>query len=617
MARFSYLPAALALVAGCSGAWIAARATRDAERLRVRGELRHIADIRARDLELRLAAGTQVLHAVRAFYDSSQVVDRDEFTSFTAPFLSAHAEVQAIEWVPCVPAEKRAEIESRARSEGLGGFAIRERDVHGALVEAGERPVYFPVLYAEPRALNERSWGFDLGSSAVRRVALDRARDGAHVVTSNPLSLVQDASRSAGVLLLVPVYAREAEIHDVESRRRAIRGFAVGVLRIETLVEATLLRDPDALRGMTVSLLDPAAPETHRELFAQAVQSPAAGAAPIDAHVRVGDRSWRVQFTPDPAAAAAIGVATANLVLGVGVAMSLLLCAHLVRSVRGRERVDRLVRERTAQLRSATEHLREQARELTRTNDDLVEKNAELADFAYVASHDLQEPLRKLVSFSSMLERDLGQDLPPRAAEDVHFIVDAALRMKALVEDLLALTRAGRRPLVCDPVSLDVCLDGALACVTESMESSGAEIVRGALPGVVGDRSALTDVLEQLLHNALKFARKDVPPVVRITGERLDGRVVVSVMDNGIGIKPEYLGAVFAPFRRLHGRAEYEGTGIGLAVCRRIVVRHGGRIWAESVVDGGTTFKFELADSDEVQDEHYETQRCHNSPGRG
>jgi hypothetical protein len=237
------------------------------------------------------------------------------------------------------------------------------------------------------------------------------------------------------------------------------------------------------------------------------------------------------------------------------------------------------------------EELRLRGEELARSNDDLQQ-------FAYVASHDLSEPLRKVANFCQLLERQYGPHLDDRARQYIDFAVDGAKRMQVLIADLLSLSRVGRTAEEFAPVELDRALDVALGTLADRLAEAGARVERGAvLPTVSGDRSLLTSLLENLIGNAVKYRRDGVAPVVRIGVEHdADEHAwTFAVRDNGIGIDPQYADRIFVVFQRLHLRDAYGGTGIGLALCRRIVEFHGGRIWLDTVESGpGATFRFIL-----------------------
>ncbi len=237
--------------------------------------------------------------------------------------------------------------------------------------------------------------------------------------------------------------------------------------------------------------------------------------------------------------------------------------------------------------------LEEQAKELEIKARDLERSNAELEQFAYVASHDLQEPLRKVASFCQLLQRRYEGQLDERADQYIGFAVDGAKRMQSLITDLLSFSRVGRSGAVMSEVALDDVVQSALANLTRRIEDTDARVDVAPLPVVQGEPVLLTAVFQNLIGNALKFHGDD-PPVVHVAAERTDGAWTVSCSDEGIGIDPEYGERIFAIFQRLHPKETYEGTGIGLALCRKIVEHHGGRIWLDSDVPKGTTFRFTL-----------------------
>ncbi len=232
--------------------------------------------------------------------------------------------------------------------------------------------------------------------------------------------------------------------------------------------------------------------------------------------------------------------------------------------------------------------------ELSRQMNKLSQLNAELNEFTYVTSHDLQEPLRKLVIFSEWLERDLGGNLPERAAKDLQFISEAAARMRMLVEDLLALSRAGNREITPVRLNLEDVVNAALETLVLRIAEKGAVVTRDPLPEVMGDATLLTQLYQNLISNAIKYNENS--PRIHLDAQRDKDAWILGVRDNGIGINPEYAEQIFLPFKRLHGRGQYEGTGIGLAICRKAVERHHGRIWVESGEGQGAWFRFRLPD---------------------
>ena len=251
-----------------------------------------------------------------------------------------------------------------------------------------------------------------------------------------------------------------------------------------------------------------------------------------------------------------------------------------------------------------------QARELVEEQaEDLRRSNAELEQFAYVASHDLQEPLRKVASFCQLIERRYKGQLDERGEQYIEFAVDGAKRMQQLINDLLAFSRVGRSGADLEPVDLEQVLAQALRQLAALIEETEAEVTHDPLPTVRGDASLLVQLLQNLVGNGLKF-RSEAAPRVHIGVRRAEGGDThdaaweFTCSDNGIGIDPQYEEKIFVIFQRLHGRDSYGGTGIGLAMCKKIVEHHGGRLWLDPDRPGsdgtGATFRWTLPAVDEV-----------------
>lgn len=247
---------------------------------------------------------------------------------------------------------------------------------------------------------------------------------------------------------------------------------------------------------------------------------------------------------------------------------------------------------RVAAMRDVTAQ-KTRERELARALDELRRSNEELERFAYVVSHDLQAPLRTIASFSEMLREDWQGRLDADADQLLGRIVAAATRMRGLLVDLLAYARVGTADPAFEPTDLERVLATVLDDLAATIADSGAEVTHEPLPTVAADAPQMEQLFANLLGNAIKF-RSEEPPRVHVAARREEGRWVVSVRDNGIGIDPRYAQAIFNVFERLHSTSAYPGTGIGLAICQRIVERHGGRIWVESRPNEGATFSFAL-----------------------
>lgn len=271
-------------------------------------------------------------------------------------------------------------------------------------------------------------------------------------------------------------------------------------------------------------------------------------------------------------------------------------CLVQVTDVTGIAGRERLLREQASSLRKLSGELEHRAQDLARSNADLEE-------FAHVASHDLQEPLRMVASYVQLLERRYADRLDADARKYIQYAVDGAARMKALITDLLALSRIATRGEELTSTDAAVVLGEALANLQAAIEDCDAVISWDDLPPVLADASQIRQLFQNIVGNAIKY-RGDARPEIHVGCKRRGTQWLFRIHDNGIGMDPQFRERIFVMFQRLHTRDEYPGTGIGLALCKKIVDRHGGAIWVETEPGSGSTFYFSLpaVDPDEKED---------------
>ncbi|NIP72617.1 MAG: hypothetical protein GWO16_06085 [Gammaproteobacteria bacterium] len=302
--------------------------------------------------------------------------------------------------------------------------------------------------------------------------------------------------------------------------------------------------------------------------------------------------TWEMAVWPHPSYLARIRSPLSQATLMGGLLMALLLGAAVHLGQRARER-ERQVEAINRELERENE-VRRQAEELAeRHAAELQRSNTELQQFAYVASHDLQEPLRIISSYVQLLARRYQGKLDSDADEFIGFAVDGTRRMQHLINDLLSYSRVGTRTLALEPTDCNRVLEAVLADLQASIEESEAQVTHDALPVLEADALQLHHVLQNLIGNAIKY-RGEAPPRIHVSTRRDEGQWLFSVRDNGIGIDPAQAERIFVIFQRLHGKGQYSGTGIGLAICKKVVESHGGRIWMEPAPEGGTIFYFTL-----------------------
>lgn len=544
-------------------------------------------------VERRVDAYSEVLIGLRSLFAVKPDATRGEFHDHIAigEISERYPGVQALEFTRYVrTSEAEAFVEAVRSDTTLNAVGYPEFEIHPA-TDAEE---HFVVDYVEPLGGNEAAFGFDLGSNPVRLVAVEQARDTGQAVATAPIRLVQETEQQIGFLLLLPVYDSPTAPDTVEHRRETFIGFVNAVFRVGDMLEGVLGANP----SIELEIYDggDAGQAAQRTFTSDDLlfdgDGDLGGLANADAdawsELEIGGRRWVLHAQTLPGArSGAERILPWVIALG-GFALSLTMLIAVRSLGRSRERAERMADTMTADLRDRSEELR-------LANDALATSNEELGRFATVAAHDLQEPLRKVQAFGDRLIATSGDALDARGQEYVQRMRGAASRMQALIEGLLAFSRVTANPNAFERVDLNAIVGDVIDYLQAAFDESHVSIQVEELPSVHADPIQMTQLFQNLLSNAIKYRREGVVSAIEVSGSMLNGEAhrpecEIKVADNGIGFNDEYAEKIFGMFERLHGRTEYPGTGIGLALCRKIVTRHGGSITATSIVGERTEF---------------------------
>ncbi len=536
-------------------------------------------------IENRIDRTISVLRFIAGFYAGSREVERDEFRVFVAALGEQHA-VQALEWIPRVPDAQRAVFEAAARADGFAGFAFTERRWQGNMVKAEKRAEYFPVFFVEPHVGNEAAFGFDLGSSPARLMALNQARDSGEMVATSRITLVQETGDQFGFLVFIPIYLNGAPTGSVAERRENFTGLGLGVFRIGDLADAAAAKFSNSPIPVDIEIFDLSAPVETSRLYPKSAASVGEDQGSSNflgtRKLTVGGREWSVVTVPTAAFLAESRSAWWPYTVLLAGLLFTGLTAQYLRLVAGRTReIQSLVEERTAKL--------------TRANDELEVINDELDSFAHSISHDLRAPLRSLNGFSQALVEDYGKKLDGEAKDFLGRIGRASQRMGRMIDDILTLSRATREEIQSRQVDLSDLAQEILDEMASNEPLRDVTTVVAPDIAVQGDPRLLRIVLTNLLGNAWKFtAGKKHGVTIEFGVMSQDQERIYFVRDNGAGFDMAYSDKLFGIFQRLHTATEFEGNGVGLATVARLVRRHGGRAWAEGEVNAGASVYFTL-----------------------
>ena len=527
------------------------------------------------------------LFGARGVFLASKAVERQEWESYVKGIetKSRLEGLQALGFARYVKPDERKAFASEARKEGLP-------EMRPDLDPGGERSAYFPLTRVAPtNEANLRMINQDAYTYPAHAAAMDEARDTGspqatrmvYVLTEPTANSITDLALSPGFAVYLPVYAEGEPVETVAGRRHALKGFVVGYFRQDGLLDDVFGRGFDP--AIDFEVYDGADIESSSLIYDDdGVQR--AGKEEYDplfskkSRIEVAGREWNLYFATLPGFKHGAESNLPAFVLASGVGASVLLFGISWM----------LVRSRILAVRAS--------KDLEDANRELEGTNRELEAFSYSVSHDLRAPLRTIDGFSQILQEDYEGELDDEGMDYLGRVRAASRHMATLIDDLLDLSRVGRRPLRREPVDLSRLAAGIVEELKESQPGREVEFVTEEKIMAWGDVSLLKVALENLLGNAWKFTANEKEARIEFGADRDPGpgflAPVYYVRDNGAGFDQAYADKLFGAFQRLHGQDEFEGTGIGLATVARIVHRHGGRVWAEGSVGEGATFYFTL-----------------------
>ncbi len=524
------------------------------------------------DIETRISLYSEALVGMKGIFEATGGITRGEFSEYidATDIVGRLPGVQALEWAPLVQSDELGAFEQSVRSDqtldpdGYPDFMVFPESTNDDM---------FVVDYVVPMAGNEAAFGFDLGSNPARRQAIEQARDTGLPVATEPIMLVQEDEEQAGFLLLLPVYG-EAAPTTVDERRDTFLGVVLAVFRVGDLLEGVAGDDRVEFEVVDAGAVGELSTSEPVVLLGADAAAGSAMTAPYVAEI--AGRTWEIFTFGGETGGGWTFRIVFPAVAGIVATFALAGAADLV--VRGRARAEARAFELTAGLRSA--------------NIDIRRSNADLEKFAYMASHDLLTPARNVGNLVELLHHELPDDTNEEVAEYMDLLAGSSRRMQDIVQGLLEFSRIqsidGDETL--DTVDLDALLTELVPFLAVDQSVGDASITWSDLPQVAADRQLLVQVFENLISNAAKYRHPDRDLEVSITATKRSEDWLIAVADNGAGIDPRSHDRIFEMFVRGHVVDAHEGTGIGLALCRKIIERGRGKLWVESEPGVGSTF---------------------------
>lgn len=528
---------------------------------------------------------SNLVWALQGMFHSSEEVSRKEFRTFldSIELLSRFPGVKAVSWSVKVPTTEIAQFEAKVRNdrslfpEGLPDFKV---------FAPPEGDTAMVVTYAEPYDDNKDAVGFNSANNPKRMRAIEKARDTGKLVATPPVDLMTNKGDiRKGFLMILPVYS-PFPVSSLEERRDHFVGMVVSVFRVEDIVSQSF-GNGFSYTGIRDSTND-ALPEKDRTILELGTPGTSDNVMTVEKKLSVGGREWTITYQSNSAENAWADFLIAGAIIGLGLLVSLLAALLYGSLATSRQRA-------IAQAQVLT-------RDLRIANGELTRSNADLSQFAHVASHDLQTPIGNVIAAVNMLEDHLSESADADTRYYLELLTRSGVRMRALVSDLLEYARVGKTENPKDTVDLNSVIEQVKDSTRELRKATGARIICEDLPVCIGRAHQLERFFENLVTNAIKYAVPDRTPEVNISALNEEGdtndesstHCTIRVRDNAEGIDVTHWDRVFEPFRRLHRQDDIPGTGLGLSICKQIVEQHGGSIHIEHSDGNGTTFVITL-----------------------
>lgn len=538
-------------------------------------------------------------------FSASEQVTRSEWKAYVSSLRLGDylPGLQGYGYAEFVEPDQRDSFVDKVRSQGFPDFDIRPE---------GKRGLYSSIIFLEPfKDRNLRAFGYDMWSEPTRRRAMGRARDTGTSAVSGMVTLVQETDDDVqrGFLMYLPVYRKGMPTGSIAERREAIKGYVYSPFRIKDLMQGILgkgnteidFRIYDGKTSNEKALLYDSAgrysenPDVQGSLFANA------------STLTIGGHPWTLVFTSREGFIPAGDAREPLIVAGVGITIDVLLFLTILSLSNQRSCALKMAKRMTGELRQAKEKaetaasaeivLRTTAQE---SNDKLKTANEGLMRFTSIIAHDLRAPLKRIEAFIGILREDYADKFDEEGKDVLSRIMRGSSRMRSMLDSMHHYTKCSDIALDGKTVRLRTVVDNALETLVDELHDAQVDLSIEDDCDVFGDDMLLEHVVQNLIANSLKF-RSDADPVITIEGKCLtDGFVEFSVSDNGIGIEHEYADKVFEMFSRLHNEDEYDGTGIGLAICKKIIIDHGGDIVVDKSRKSGTRMIITLQDAHHV-----------------